>query len=37
MRQSEVMEEENSEVEENRDSGEKGKGGIRQDADIPER
>ncbi|KAJ4312446.1 hypothetical protein N0V84_009938 [Fusarium piperis] len=37
MRQSEVMEEDRHEGEENQDSGEKGKGGIRQDADIPER
>ncbi|KAH7271703.1 hypothetical protein B0J15DRAFT_509759 [Fusarium solani] len=37
MRQSEIMEEENREGEDSRDSGEKSKGGIRQDADFPER
>ncbi|KAI8648681.1 hypothetical protein NCS57_01480200 [Fusarium keratoplasticum] len=37
MRQSEVMEEEHHEGVESRDSGEKGKGGLRRDADIPER
>jgi solute carrier family 6 GABA transporter-like protein 1 len=37
MGQSEIMEEENREGEDSRDSGEKSKGGIRQDADFPER
>ncbi|KAJ4230970.1 hypothetical protein NW759_002953 [Fusarium solani] len=37
MRQSEIMEEENREGEDSRDSGEKSKGGIRQNVDLPER